>query len=31
MTFANLEEFWNSKTVISGCDQQVYHGTFLSS
>ena len=31
MTFANQEESWNSKTVIYGWDQQIYHGTFLSS
>ena len=31
MTFANPGESWNSKTVISGCDQQICPGTFLSS
>ena len=31
MTFTNPEESWNSKTVIYGCVQQIYRGTFPSS
>ena len=30
VTFANPGESWNSRTVISGCDQQISPGTFQS-